>query len=67
MRNKPGYDQKYQKENIVQKKVVFNRQSEEDVTLLNWVDLQENFNAYCKGLIRADMLEKGTEFSYADP
>ena len=67
MRNKPGYDQKYQKENIVQKKVVFNRQSEEDITMLNWVELQENFNAYCKGLIRADMREKGTEFSYADP
>jgi len=54
----PEYNREYQRQNIVQKKVIFNRRSEEDLSLLDWVQLQENFSQYCKELIRADMLEK---------
>lgn len=53
------YFRKYQAQNVVNKKVIFNRQSQEDLELLEWVQLQSNFNQYCKNLIRADMQEQG--------
>lgn len=60
--DRSSYFRDYQAQNIVQKKVIFNRKSEEDITLLDWVELQANFNTYCKDLIRADMRERCPDF-----
>jgi len=58
MTNDKEYNRQYQTENIVQKKIVFNRKSQDDLILLNWAEQQENFNRYCKTLIRKDMESK---------
>jgi len=64
MGDQKQYNREYQARNIVQKKVLFNRQSDADMELLNYVMLQENFSQYAKQLIRADMKEKGIPFEY---
>ncbi len=57
------YNATYQKENIILKRIKFNRQNAEDMAMLDWVNLQENFTCYVKSLIRADMMkEPQTEY-----
>lgn len=58
MQDRREYMRNYQKAHITHKKVAFNDQSPQDMALLDWVELQQNFSAYCKNLIRADMREK---------
>lgn len=58
------YNREYQSKNIVQKRIFFNRQSDEDMMILDYVQQQENFSRYAKDLIRADMKEKGFSFEY---
>ena len=55
-----AYNDAYQKENIVRKVVKFNKKNPDDVRLLEWIDLQDNWAGYCKKLIRADMREHQT-------
>ena len=57
MNHKKDYDVAYQKENMVQKKLAFNRRVPDDLILLDWIESQENFSQYCKNLIRSDMLK----------
>lgn len=45
----------YQSRNVIQKKLVFNRRSADDLMLLDWLETRENTNQYVKSLIRADM------------
>lgn len=59
------YNRKYQAQNIVQKKVLFNRQSDEDLALLDWVELQDNFSRLCKDLLRTKMKEESFQ-GYSD-
>lgn len=58
MFDRAKYSRDYQADKIVQKRISFNRNSPDDMTLLAWIELQENFTLYCKDLIRADMYEK---------
>lgn len=53
-----AYNHEYQKQNIVRKIVKFNKKNPEDLQLLSWIELQDNFSGYCRRLIRADMEEK---------
>ena len=53
--NKGKYDQQYMKENVIVKKVQFNRQKEEDMQMLTWAESRGAFNAYVRSLIRQDM------------
>ena len=52
-----AYNAAYQKENIVRKVVKFNKKNPEELRMIEWIDLQENWAGYCKDLIRADMCE----------
>lgn len=52
-----AYNAAYQKENIVRKVVKFNKKNPEELRMIEWIDLQENWAGYCKDLIRADMRE----------
>ena len=59
-RPKGDFDQKaylnqYEKENIIQKKVQFNRRNPDDMALLEWATMHESFTRYIKSLIHADM------------
>ena len=53
-----AYNVKYQKENITQKLVKFNKKKPEDMQLLKWAEAQGSFSGYCKQLIRTDMQER---------
>lgn len=53
--DKSAYDQQYMKENVIVKKVQFNRQKEEDMGMLAWAESRGAFNAYVRSLIRQDM------------
>jgi len=64
MPDRNDYLRQYHSKNIIQKKITFNRQSEEDMMILDYLQLQDNFSRYAKDLIRADMKEKGIPFEY---
>lgn len=53
--NKSEYDQKYARENVTRKHLVFNRNNSDDRVLLEWISTKVNINAYIKQLIREDM------------
>ena len=53
--NQKEYQAKYEQENLIQKKVRFNRKNEEDMILLDWAMSHKNFSQYIKGLISSDM------------
>lgn len=53
--DKSKYDQQYMKENVIVKKVQFNRLKEEDMQMLTWAESKGAFNAYVHSLIRQDM------------
>lgn len=56
------YNTEYQRENIVIKKIKFNRKKEDDMALLDWINLQDNYSRYIKDLIRADMKEPHEDY-----
>ena len=58
-RKKTAYDSKYIMENVVQRKIIFNKAVAEDVEMLEWLDGHENKNQYVKELIREDMRKAG--------
>ena len=63
-RQKGDFDQtkyhvQYERDNLIQKKVIFNRKNEEDMILYDWAMSHKNFSAYIKGLISYDMNMKG--------
>lgn len=53
------YFKSYQQRNIIQKKLIFNRNSPDDMRLIDYLTAQRNFSRYVKDLIRADMREHG--------
>lgn len=53
--DKAAYDARYLRENMIQKKIQFNRQNPADMKMLEWVTAQGNFTAYVKSLIKQDM------------
>lgn len=53
--DKGKYDQAYNRENITRKFIPFNKNTPEDVTLLEWINRQPNATAYIKKLVREDM------------
>lgn len=55
---KSAYDTQYILNNIVQKRIAFNRNIPEDVEMLDWVEQQPNQTQYMKGLISDDMTAK---------
>lgn len=62
-----AYNQKYQLQNIIQKKLVFNRTNETDLKILAWLDsLKEAICPYIKRLILEDMARSATEKSSPD-
>ena len=52
---KTAYDLRYSAENITKRVIDFNRNSDEDVKILNHLDAQPNKTQYVKGLIKKDM------------
>ena len=66
-RQKGDFDQReyvnrYMHENLIQKKLYFNRRNEEDMQLLDWANGHKNFSQYIKRLIWEDMTLKGSIF-----
>ena len=57
--NKRAYDIDYNMKNITQKRINFNKNNDEDVMLLSWVNRQKNQSQYMKSLIRNDMEGSG--------
>ena len=55
MKRKIEYDMKYNRENVTMKHVMFNKNVEEDVILLEWLKSKAPVSPYIKGLLRADM------------
>lgn len=53
----------YNRENVVVKRLPFNRRQAEDMELLTWAEGHGNFTAYIKDLIRQDMLGKQGEIN----
>ena len=58
--DKAAYDARYLRENMIQKKIQFNRQNPADMKMLEWVTAQGNFTAYIKALIKRDMERSNT-------
>ena len=59
--DKTDYDMGYYKKNIVRKVLNFNRQSETDSKLLEWLESQGNFSQYIKELVLRDMKERAAQ------
>lgn len=57
-RKKSARDLKYNRENIIQKIVAFNRKNPEEMILYNYLIGKGNINGYIKQLIREDMAEQ---------
>lgn len=54
--NQREYIRRYQRESRIEKKVTFNRNSTEDMALLDWlITRPEGIVKYIKSLIRTDM------------
>lgn len=54
--NQAEYIKRYQREQRIEKKVTFNRNSQEDMVLLEWLTTRpEGMVKYIKSLIRSDM------------
>lgn len=53
---KAAYDIDYAKKNLIRKLIPFNRNDEEDVAMLSWLDSQPNVTQYIKRLIWEDMV-----------
>lgn len=57
--DKAAYDIQYNRDNIVTKRVPFNRQNPNDMQLLDWsANQSESFTAYVKRLIAKDLQER---------
>lgn len=55
--NQQEYVANYNKENIVYRKLSFNRQKPDDMKLLEWIDGQrESTSAYLKRLVMEDLI-----------
>lgn len=66
--DKYQYDQQYLKQNMITKRVPFNRTKEVDMALLRWAEAQGNFTQYIKGLIIDDIRRRGgTEMIIQNP
>ena len=59
--NKKSYDQQYNRENVITKRVPFNRLQPDDMELLAHAESTGNFTAYVKALIRADLERSGKQ------
>ena len=57
-RHKSARDLKYNRENIIQKIIAFNRKNPEEMILYNYPIGKGNINGYIKQLIREDMAEQ---------
>ena len=54
--NQSEYVKRYQKENRIEKKVTFNRNNPDDMSILEWLKSRpEGMVHYIKSLIRSDM------------
>jgi len=58
---KQAYDIRYARDNITRKYIPFNRNSEDDARLLEWLDKKGSgkVTGYIKGLISDDMARSG--------
>ena len=65
--NKSTYDAAYIRENIITKKVLFNRRKPEDMALLEHAESKGNFNAYIHDLIQEDLGKAGDTGKAEDP
>ena len=54
-RKKSARDLKYNRENIIQKILTFNRKNPDDMAILNYLKSKDNANGYIRQLIRFDM------------
>ena len=45
----------YNRQNVIVKRLPFNRLQDEDMELLTWAESHGNFTGYVKGLIRQDL------------
>lgn len=52
---KSAYNQEYNKKNIIQKLITFNRNNPEDMKILEYLKSKKSAAGYIKGLIRIDM------------
>ena len=57
-RKKSARDMAYQKKNIIQKVLTFNRQNPEEMRLYDYLKTKGNINGYIKELIQEDIAEK---------
>lgn len=55
--NKKAFDAEYHKQNLIQKKISFNKKNQDDMELLAYLEEKPNFSQYTKSLIRKDMKE----------
>ena len=55
--NKKAFDAEYHKQNLIQKKISFNKKNQDDMELLAYLEQKPNFSQYTKNLIRKDMNE----------
>ena len=53
--DKYSYDQQYLKNNMITKRVPFNKLNPDDVEMLEYLEQFKNFTHYIKGLIKRDM------------
>ena len=55
-RKKSEYNRKYNRENMIQKLLTFNRKNPDEMILYNYLTGKENINGYIKNLIWKDMI-----------
>lgn len=55
---KSAYNQEYNKKNIIQKLITFNRNNPEEIEIYNYLMTKRNVNGYIKQLIREDIAEQ---------
>ena len=56
---KSAYNQEYNKKNIIQKLITFNRNNPDDMKMLDFLKTQGNAAGYIKKLIANDIMERG--------
>ena len=52
--NKKRYNREYARKNFITKIITFNKNVEEDIEALDWMNSQENGNKYVKRLLLED-------------
>lgn len=55
MKDRKEYLSNYHSKNIIQKKINFNRNNENDMEMLEFIETKENFSKYAKDLIFQDI------------